>query len=68
LLESRKTVGRAAAKRIKCPEDCSIKDTSVIWKGWDCGNTPLMAIAAVEILIHCFNPCDDDDEGDDVEP
>jgi hypothetical protein len=67
LLKAADAAGRAVAKRIKCPEDCSIKETSVIWKGWDCGNTPLSAVAAVEILIRCFNPCDEDDDGN-VEP
>jgi hypothetical protein len=55
---------RAVAKKIKCIEGCPVKDTTLIWKGWDCGNNPLTAVAAVELRIDCHDfddECDDDD-------
>ena len=42
----------AFAARIPCAGGCT-KRVTEIWKGWDCGNNPVVAIAAVELKISC---------------
>ncbi|MFN8584504.1 MAG: hypothetical protein U0446_04150 [Dehalococcoidia bacterium] len=45
-------VAQAVAARIPCAAGCEKRVTEV-WRGWECGNTPVTAVVAVELKITC---------------
>lgn len=45
-------LANAVAARIPCATGCQ-KRVVEIWRGWECGNDPLSAVAAVEVKISC---------------
>ena len=45
-------IANAVAARIPCAEGCE-KRVTEIWRGWECGNNPLSAVAAVEVKLTC---------------